>query len=135
MAASEFRVHPQVAHAHEATGAMDTMATAMGRRLERNFITDSRAHHRERYTTIEPTFPGTGRSPYAVSRGKFNSGESGRSAWLMRARGPRAARGGLECDGCERRRLPGRLEDHELRCWTAGRSAAERAILEMSMRR
>jgi hypothetical protein len=48
MAASEFKVHPQVAHAHDVKGAMEREATAMYRRLENGFITDSRAHFRER---------------------------------------------------------------------------------------
>jgi hypothetical protein len=49
MAASEFKVHPQVAHAHDVNGAMDKQATAKFRRLENSFITDSRAHRRERF--------------------------------------------------------------------------------------
>jgi len=49
MAASEFKVHPQVAHAHDVNGAMDKHATAKFRRLENSFITDSCAHRRERF--------------------------------------------------------------------------------------
>jgi len=52
----------------------------------------------------------------------------------MRPRDPCADVEGVEFDDYERRRLAGRLEDDELRSGARGRSAAERAILEMSVR-
>ena len=52
----------------------------------------------------------------------------------MRTRDPCADVEGFEFDDYERRRLAGRLENDELRSRACGRSAAERAILEMSVR-
>jgi hypothetical protein len=104
--------------------------------LDKSFITDSRAHHRERFTPkIEPTFlVRPEMSPHAVSRTEFNSGESGRSAGLMRTRDPCADVEGFEFDRFERRDLAGRLENDELGSGSGARSATERAILEMSVR-
>jgi hypothetical protein len=52
----------------------------------------------------------------------------------MRTRDPCADVEGFEFDDYERRRLAGRLENDELRSRARGRSAAERAIIEMSVR-
>src|SRR5258708_16884034 len=110
MAASELRVQPQDAHAHDVKGATDRKAAAMFRRLDKNFITNSRAHHRERFTPKlnRLSLCGPQRSPHAVSRAKFNSGERGRSAGLMRPRDPRADVEGFEFDGYQSSYLAGR---------------------------
>jgi hypothetical protein len=53
---------------------------------------------------------------------------------LVRTREPCADVKGLEFDGFERRHLAGRLKNDELRRRSGSGSAAERAILEMSVR-
>ena len=84
MAASEFRVQPHDAHAHDVTGAIERHTTANFKRLIEEFTKISRTHE-GRLGRIAPTDCASPYQPRTQPTG-LNSSEGGRPARLMSAR-------------------------------------------------